>query len=183
MVTYIHITDFDLDVFAEFDGSQVVVSDAFVMFWKPPAPFSQWTYSPFEIDGVRYNCVEQYMMAAKARLFGDMAMEKQILRAESPRAQQKLGKRVAGFNEHRWAVERCRIVFDGNVAKFTQNPDFQQALLRTGTRILAEASPVDKVWGIGFVANAPQAYQPTKWVGLNLLGNVLSEVRLHLESA
>ena len=44
-------------------------TDRFVLFWN--GPFSQWYPSKFTIDGIEYNCCEQYMMAKKALMFGD----------------------------------------------------------------------------------------------------------------
>jgi ribA/ribD-fused uncharacterized protein len=182
MATFIRINDFAEAAFTHFDGSEVVVTPRFVMFWRPPGAFGQWTLSPFTIDGVLYNCAEQYMMAEKARLFQDRVIEAQILQCESPRQQKKLGQQVAGFNAARWDAERCHIVFRGNLAKFTQNAELGDELLATGDRRLVEASPMDKIWGIGFAANHPNAYHPDKWTGLNLLGNVLENVRAEMAS-
>ncbi|BBM84532.1 NADAR family protein [Candidatus Uabimicrobium amorphum] len=182
MSEYIRIAKYTPDAFADFDGTQVVVSDSFVLFWKPPCAFGQWTLSPFEVDGVHYNCAEQYMMAEKARLFQDEKNEKLIMESDCPREQKKLGKRVRGFKEKTWLEERFAIVFRGNMAKFSQNLDLKQALLETENRTLVEASPLDKIWGIGFAANQEEAYDETKWNGLNLLGKVLQEVRQELQS-
>ena len=170
------------EAFSVFDGSQVVVTPELVLFWKPPNPFGQWTESPFEIDGVTYNCAEQYMMAEKARLFNDKDIESKILETSSPRQQKKLGKQVSGFNTSKWVSERCNIVFRGNVAKFRQNPELGQILLETGDRRLAEASPLDKIWGISFAAEHPHAYDEMTWKGLNFLGNVFEDVRTHLRA-
>ena len=180
MGVFIYSSSFDPDLFATFDGSQTVITNDFVMFWKPPSPFGQWTASPFTVDDVDYVCAEQYMMAEKARLFGDAAMEKRIMGTSSPRAQRKLGRRVVGFQDSLWIEKRCDIVFKGNVAKFTQNEDFFTRLMETGSRTLVEASPMDRIWGIGIKANEERAYHPDRWKGMNLLGKVLMEVREHL---
>jgi len=180
MANFIHIDDYDPAAFVGFDGSQVVVTHRLVLFWKPPGPFGQWTPSPFEIRGVTYNCAEQYMMAEKARLFEDTLTEARIMASGRPREQRKLGRRVAGFVAEQWEAERCRIVFEGNVAKFTQDLELKEALLATGERTLVEASPMDRIWGIGFAANAEEAHDPKQWNGLNLLGEVLMEVRDHV---
>lgn len=182
MAKYIRIHEYDANVFPDFDGSEVVVSERFVMFWKPPCPFDQWTASEFSIDDVLYNCAEQYMMAEKARLFGDAETEELILNSVNPSHQKKLGKRVEGFRDQLWSAERSNIVFRANVAKFTQNPELKEALLETGDRMLVEASPMDRIWGIGLAANDPDAYHPDKWPGLNLLGNVLTDVRAHIKA-
>lgn len=176
----IHLEEFAAEVFNGFDGSEVVITPGLVLFWKPPAPFGQWTASPFEVDGMRYVCAEQYMMAEKARLFGDVGIEREIMGTDNPVRHQRLGKEVSGFCAERWAAERCRIVFRGNVAKFTQDDRLKAMLLETGDRRMVEASPLDRIWGIGLAANNPLAYQPDQWRGLNLLGKVLEEVRAHI---
>jgi ribA/ribD-fused uncharacterized protein len=179
-MSYLHIDEFSAEHFTDFDGSQVVVSESFVMFWKPPNTFGQWTLSPFEIDGIKYNCAEQYMMSEKARLFNDASVERAILATPSPREQQKLGKRVSGFVNDVWEKERCEIVFRGNIAKFSQNADLLKQLLETEERSMVEASPIDRIWGIGLAADDERAYDPIRWRGQNLLGNVLTRVRAHL---
>jgi len=73
-----------------------------------------------------------------------------------------------------------QIVVAGNLAKFSQNPDFRDFLLTTKNRILVEASPVDKIWGIGLAADDKKIENPRLWKGLNLLGFALMEVRKQL---
>jgi ribA/ribD-fused uncharacterized protein len=120
------------------------------------------------------------MMAEKARLFGDVEFETRILQSDCPREHKKLGKQVAGFSEERCAAQRQGIVFRGNAAKFSQNPELKRVLLETGDRCLVKASPIDKVWGIGLAANSPLTYDSDSWRGLNLLGKVLEDVWRHL---
>ena len=181
MSKFIHIDQYTKEAFSDFDGTEVIVTPELVLFWKPPNPFGQWTDSPFELDGKSYSCAEQYMMAEKARLFGDTEIEKQILDSDNPRHQKKLGKQVTGFNDEQWSEERSNIVFRGSVAKFTQNEELKTLLLETGDRRMVEASPIDKIWGIGLAADDPKAYDPEKWRGLNLLGEALEKVRAHLQ--
>lgn len=180
---FIRIKTYTPDAFKSFDGSDVVVSEQFVMFWKSPSPFDQWTLSPFTIDGIRYVCPEQYMMASKARLFGDYEMEQQILATDNPKDHKQLGRAVRGFDHARWEAERHEIVFIANVAKYSQNSELKELLLDTGNKAFVEASPADRVWGIGLAANHRAAYDRATWMGLNLLGNILNEVRSALASS
>lgn len=50
-------------------------------------------------------------------------------------------------------------------------------LLSTGNRVLAEASPMDTIWGIGLGNENEKAQNPNTWRGQNLLGFALMEVR------
>lgn len=144
--------------------------------------FSQWWHAPFEIDGIHYPTAEHWMMAGKARLFGDAATLEMILKAEHPKQAKDLGRKVAGFDDEAWNRERFNLVVAGNLAKFAQHPALRDFLLGTGGRILVEASPVDRIWGIGLAGDDPAAEQPGKWRGLNLLGFALMEVRERLRN-
>ena len=72
---------------------------------------------------------------------------------------------------------------EGNRAKFAQHPNLRRFLLDTGNRILVEASPVDKIWGIGLAQDDPRAQNPLQWQGLNLLGFALMKVRAGFQAA
>ena len=139
--------------------------------------FSQWYKASFQIDGVKYPTAEHYMMAEKARLFKDDDVLAKILTASHPGEAQKLGRQVKGFSQETWLEHRIPIVVRGNVGKFDQNEALKEFLLNTGERILVEASPNDRIWGIGLGQNNPDAENPYKWRGLNLLGFALMEVR------
>jgi ribA/ribD-fused uncharacterized protein len=141
------------------------------------ACFSQWWHSPFEIEGTRCATAEHWMMASKARLFGDDEALAEILAADSPAKAKKLGRNVRGFDEARWKAVSSEIVTRGNVAKFSSTPELRAYLLGTGETILVEASPDDRIWGIGLAKDAPGARDPTGWRGTNLLGFALVRAR------
>ncbi|HWB38087.1 MAG TPA: NADAR family protein [Rugosimonospora sp.] len=145
-----------------------------------PGCLSQWWSVEFVINDVRYPSAEHWMMVGKARLFGDDVIAERILATPDPGAVKALGRKVRGFDEDVWQRHRFDLVVAGNVAKFGQHPDLGRYLLATGTRILVEASPVDRVWGIGLAAADPRAEDPTQWRGLNLLGFALMRARTHL---
>ncbi|SOD65720.1 hypothetical protein SAMN06297387_12322 [Streptomyces zhaozhouensis] len=144
-----------------------------------PGPWvlSQWWTAPFTVDGVTYPTAETYMMAGKARLFGDEETAARVLAAPHPGAAKALGRQVARFDEETWRAGRMEIVVRGNTAKFAQHPALRDYLLATSGRVLVEASPVDRVWGIGHAADDPRATSPTRWRGENLLGFALMRVR------
>lgn len=156
--------------------------EEFTFFWN--GPFSQWAESDFTIDGIDYNCAEQYMMGAKARLFDDTETLGQIMDSDDPSTQKKLGRLVEGFRQDVWEEDedngrpRCwNIVWRGNMAKFSQNPQLLAELLKTKGTSLVEASPYDKIWGIGWRETDAEAKRRDTWQGTNWLGEVLDSVR------
>jgi ribA/ribD-fused uncharacterized protein len=138
---------------------------------------SQWWAAPFTADGVEFATAEHYMMWRKARLFDDPVTAEQILAAPHPHAAKALGGRVARFDEQTWDEHRFPIVVAGNLAKFGQHAPLRTFLLGTGERVLVEASPIDRIWGIGLSRDDPAATDPHRWQGLNLLGFALMQVR------
>jgi len=156
--------------------------ERFTFFWD--GPFSQWEAADFCVDGVDYTCAEQFMMAEKARLFGDHDTLAWILESDDPATQKKLGRVVDGFDQRIWEEDNedgrprcCSIVWRGNHAKFSQNPCLLDALLDTRGTTLVEASPDDRIWGIGLSENDPRAMERENWLGLNWLGETLTELR------
>lgn len=157
----------------------------FVFFWGhtnrgeglTKACLSQWFPCFFVVDGQYYNCTEQYMMAEKARIFGDEEIRQQILAEYSQMTMKKLGRKVRNYDDEIWKEKRFDVVVKGNIAKFSQNEKLVNYLLSTDDKILVEASPKDTVWGIGLDELSPEAIQPHKWKGENLLGFALMEVR------
>ena len=157
----------------------------YVFFWGhhsksgqvTKACFSQWYPCAFEVDGITYNCAEQYMMAKKALLFNDITIYIDIMSEPDPAKCKDLGKLVRAFDPKKWDACKEEIIYKGNLAKFSCNEDLLDALLETGDAILAEASPYDKVWGIGREYNDPKAQDMSQWKGQNLLGKALMRVR------
>ncbi|MCU7824898.1 NADAR family protein [Kitasatospora sp. DSM 101779] len=161
----------------------------YLLFWghRPepdgrigPGSLSQWWPGEFTVDGVTYRSAEHWMMAGKARLFQDEQTLTRILAAPTPGEAKKLGRLVRGFDEQRWVAERFELVVAGNVAKFGQDEALRNYLLGTSQRVLVEASPLDRLWGIGLAADNERAARPHEWRGLNLLGFALMEARARL---
>ena len=160
------------------DPSSVVETPNMVLFYTKACVFSQHNTSyAFAIDGQTYNCAEQYMMAEKARLFKDHEKLAAILSETDPQRQKRLGRQVTPFDKDRWDEVAYDVVVRGNLAKFRQNEEALRALLATGDKELVEASPRDRIWGIGLGANNPKALDKANWRGKNLLGKALMEVR------
>ncbi|WP_395985222.1 NADAR family protein [Actinomadura sp. 9N407] len=157
----------------------------FVLFWggrQPKGCLSQWYPSTFTLDGVAYPTAEHYMMAEKARLFGDAATVDKILANPDPGRAKALGRRVRNFDEDAWVAARYDIVVRGSTAKFAADEKLRDYLFSTTGKVLVEASPLDTIWGIGFDEHQPEALRPSQWRGLNLLGFALMDAREALRS-
>jgi len=137
---------------------------------------SQWFPIGFTIDEVYYRTAEHYMMAEKARLF-DKSMVEEILNAETTKEVKELGRKVKNFDSELWCEKSFDVVVKGNMEKFTQNSELKEFLLSTDEMVLVEASPYDKVWGIGMLATDEQVLNPMEWDGENKLGFALMVVR------
>lgn len=110
-------------------------------------------------------------------LFGDKEIAAEILLKKDPKDHKALGRKVKNFDSNVWD-EKCKeIVYQGNYLKFTQNDMLLTQLLATCGTTLVEASPYDKIWGIGLEATHPDAKDPKKWRGKNYLGEVLTNLR------
>ena len=162
---------------------------------KDRAVFSQWRYSKFtDEDGITYNSGEQYMMYHKAVLMKDFDTAKKILSINIYDPKEKneskvnfskikkikdLGRIVANFDEHLWNENKVNIVRRGNLLKFSQNDDLKQILLTTRDKIIMEASPFDKIWGIGLSESDAKKIDPKNYEksGQNLLGKSIMWVR------
>lgn len=140
--------------------------------------FSQWWPSPFTVDGITYPTAEHWMMAKKALLFEDEEQYQNIIATGSPEKAKKFGRTVKNFDARIWDQKAYELVVAGNLHKFSQNEALKTFLLATGNVVIVEASPFDKIWGIG--TNAHET-DPSKWKGLNLLGFALMEVRDQLK--
>lgn len=150
----------------------------FFFFWKHQ--LGQWNMKSFvDNKGIVYNCAEQYMMAKKALLFEDTETYEKIMKSNSPKEHQDLGRQVKNFNQKIWDANAVSIVYQGNLYKFSQNEELLKILMDTKGLILVEASPFDKIWGIGLGENEREEVLTdlTQWKGLNLLGFTLTNLR------
>lgn len=156
--------------------------------------FSSHYVREFVVNGNKFSCVEQFMMAQKALIFRDFETFNKIMNASDPAEMKRLGAEVKGFNKTRWAAVREKVVKRAVYAKFSQNWDLKKMLLETGDALIAESNPTDKVWGIGFCKSYSEEVEidgvvktlnvedvKEKW-GENKLGKILMEVREELKN-
>lgn len=145
-----------------------------------PWLLSQWFPAPFEFEGISYPTAEHWMMAEKARIFGDSEAVDRVLAARHPGEAKAIGGQVRGFDEREWTRCRTDVAVQGNVLKFTQNPELGEWLVGTGERVLVEASPRDRIWSCGLEERDPRIESIEAWPGLNLLGFALMDARAAL---
>lgn len=153
----------------------------YTFFWKTESPFSNWHHAEFIIDGVKFKNTEAHMMWKKAMLFGDTDTAEDILKAKHPRDCKAFGRKVKGFDKKIWEDNCKQFVYDGNYAKFTQNPSMLKILMATGKTKLVEAAPNDNIWGIGLDEDAAKKTPESEWPGKNYLGEILTELRDNLK--
>jgi ribA/ribD-fused uncharacterized protein len=151
----------------------------YIFFWSADGAngiYSQWHKSQFKENGKTFMYAETYMMYHKALLFNDEKTATRILISKSPAQIKMLGQLVKNFDEEKWDAVKKNIVINANYLKFTQNENLKTAILRTDPESkFVEASPYDRIWGIGF--NERDALcNKANW-GQNLLGDALNEVR------
>lgn len=145
-------------------------------FWN--GPFSNWYKCEFDYLGIWFKCAEQAMMYEKAMLFDDIETAKQVLQTDDPSEQKKLGRKVKNFNPDVWNQTKVQVVKEILKCKFLQNDDLYDELLKYEGFEFVEASPYDRIWGIGFHEN-DALDNVGKW-GENLLGKILTELSREL---
>lgn len=180
--------------------------ELFKFFWVTKSPFSQWHKSNFTattclnegisdlrehkkghilqnlfpLDIQEYSSAEQFMMYHKAMIFLDREIAQQIMQTDDVRKIKDLGRQVKNYDEYVWKYFRSKVVYEGNKAKFTQNEELKKALFATKGTTLVESAPNDTIWGIGLSEDDPRALKRETWLGKNLLGEILTQIRIEL---
>jgi len=148
-------------------------------FWKVTSAygeFSNWYMKDFVYKGITFNCSEQALMWEKAVLFNDKDIADKILASKDPKQIKALGREVRNFDDSIWSQKRYDIMVDILAEKF-KDEKLKHMLLNTADVIIVEASPLDKIWGVGLALENPRIYDEEKWNGTNLLGKALMQVR------
>lgn len=144
---------------------------------------SNWYKSDFEIDGVKFSCVEQYMMYKKAMLFNNIRIAKEIMAETDPKNMKALGRKVKGLDFNVWDKHKFEIVLTGVTNKFMQNKELEQWLIEAEADYFVEASPFDAIWGIRLSPTDPRCLDVNQWKGENLLGKALMQAREDIVSS
>jgi len=141
-----------------------------------PSNFFQANFKYKEHD---FFCTEQAFMWQKAVFFNDSETANKILKAQTPPEAKALGREVKNYVDEEWDKVRFDVMYEVNLAKYSQNPELAERLLAKGFdgKEFVEASPIDRIWGIGIGMNDKSHRDVTKWKGRNLLGQVITKVR------
>lgn len=141
---------------------------------------SNWYPSSFKVGSVEFSSMEQFMMYRKAECFCDDVIAKKILSTDDVAEIKSLGREVSNYDEQVWNGVRQIVVYEGLMAKFSQNRDLKDRLKDTGGAVLAECAVKDLIWGTGLSMKDPNRFDMSKWRGQNLLGYTLMMVRERL---
>lgn len=173
---------YSLDWLTSQVGNEATIN--YIFFWKPTVTsvitkscLSQWYRSNFVVNNIEYKTAEHWMMSQKALLFNDQETNQLILETDDPGKVQQLGRKVKNFDLKIWNQNCFNIICKGNYYKFSQNKELRNFLINTKEAVLVEASPLDKIWGIGMSEDQQEVTNPFLWKGTNLLGFALMEVR------
>ena len=111
---------------------------------------SNWYMSQFDVNGIGFSSMEQYLMYKKAVCFRDDVIAEKILETDEVGSIKELGRMVAGYNENYWNGIRQIVVYEGLIAKFSQNDKLREGLLHTKDQILAECAVNERSRSDGF---------------------------------
>jgi len=139
---------------------------------------SNFFHTTFEKDGNTFTSSEQAFMYEKCKLFDpdNVKMQNAILNEHNPKKVKALGRKVNNYNERMWKELRYSIMVDILRYKFACNVRIKDALINTSGKVLYEASPFDRIWGIGYGKREAREVDPERF-GQNLLGKALMQVR------
>ena len=152
------------------------ITQTHVYFWD--GPFSQWYCKPdhsplFSVGNLDFKTAEHYMMFHKADLFNDTDIATKILETNHPKDIKALGRLVKNFDKSIWDQHCDEIVKQGNLLKFSQNPDLLTLIKTHSDKTFVEASPYDSIWGVGLHESDDLILDESNWKGLNKLGKAL----------
>lgn len=156
-------------------GARMDVTNNRIYFWG--GIFSQWYKCHIYDDKLDLTFVsaEQLMMYWKAVTFNDNETAKKIHEETDPKECKALGRLIKNFDSEKWDEVKYRIVKRASYLKFSQSPDLKEWMIMCSGFEFVEASPYDKIWGVGLGQDDPLIYDKNNWQGKNLLGMCLND--------
>lgn len=152
-------------------------TDNFVPFFTKIDTYSNFFPCQFEIAGRKYNSVEQFLFAEKARHQGDEISEARIMNNREARIAKQIGEKIEWEDRKAWKEFAKQKLKEGNMAKYIQNEHLRQQLFDTSPKVFVEASPNDTYWGVGLSKTNKDIQCQEKWKGKNVMGFLLTELR------
>ena len=153
------------------------ITDKYAFFYTEwPSNFFR---TSFTYKGQQFFCSEQAFMWEKAIKFNDQETAMKILAVTTPMEAKNLGREVKNYVDSEWDKVRFDVMFDVNMAKYSQNEKLKKKLLdpKFDGKTFVEASPYDGIWGIKLGMGDARLHDDTNWNGQNLLGKVITKVR------
>jgi hypothetical protein len=163
------------------------ITDEYVFFYKDWLSNYQKTNFTVEWKGTTYtfSSTEKGFMYIKAITFGDSVTASKIMKTDDPNQCRKLGRQVKGYKDSEWEKIRYDVFYTLNWAKYTQDKELQKKLLdpKFDNKKFVEASPIDKIWGIGYAEDNPNIEYVQIYWGKNYLGRILTNIRKRVKAA
>lgn len=144
-----------------------------VYFYGSSEPFSNWYKCDFKIGNVTFNCSEQALMYSKALYFKDTETAEKILKTKNQREQKELGRQVSNYEDTAWSNVRQNIMTEILNHKFNSEKLKYLKTKYKGFKFV-EASPYDRIWGVGLDQNDDKILDEKNWLGQNLLGQCIT---------
>lgn len=152
----------------------MVITNTHVYFWG--GPFSNFYKTEIKFKGMNFHSSEQLFMYLKAVKFGDTKIAEEILKCKTPKSSKNLGRSVKNFNSEEWYKYKVEAMMIALKSKFYKNLDLMSLLMRNKHKIFVEASPYDRIWGVGLSEDDPEILNESNWMGENLLGKCLNRL-------
>ena len=160
----------------------IKATDKHVFFWG--SWLSNWYKSTITLEDnfgkpLVFFTSEQYFMWRKAIEFNDIEIANKILATKDPKEAKKLGREVHNFDSKHWDKVKYQIMLTANLHKYSHSKELEKALCSSEfqNKTFVEASPYDRIWGIGMHMNDIGIDDESNWKGQNLLGKCLTEIR------
>ena len=151
-------------------------NEKFIAFHGEHSPKSNFHYSSFDLNSIRYANAEQWIQHQKCLLFNDKDTADNVLETDNPYKIKRLSHNITGFDKDTWRSKGYEICYEGVEAKFKQNGALLFMLKLTGSKRLVEVT-TGKLWGTGVEFRDVNVLNEDKWYNLGWLSEMLHTIR------